>query len=286
MTVRHKAFLFFLLLLVPLHAQQKKVTLTTAVSVSTASELIEAIASNTDINLREGTYNLSEVNQVLNEHIEWKDNFDGYYPRIKEVSRLSLKGDGDVTILIAPRYGWVLEFMDCRSIQLDNITLGHTQPGTCLGGVVSFIDSDSIKITDCVLFGSGTIGIEAKNVRNLLISNSIVKECTYGLLSFEESENIKMVSSRFIDSEEFDLIQIRKSRDILFQNCLFRDNKTNGKAYELFTLSPDCVNVTISGCNFEDNSIVNFVNNPGRIECVSCQFTRNSFDETARQICR
>ena len=107
------------------------------IRVSTVAGFLEAISSNRTILLEPGTYRLEENRDLTNNSkIRWDDNYDGYYPSIRNVTNLTISGSekGKSEILIMPQYGWVLEFFDCENIQLKNLTLGHVEQGACLGG--------------------------------------------------------------------------------------------------------------------------------------------------------
>lgn len=244
--------------------------------VSSVAKLLESIKSNTTIILEPGSYRLN-INQDLtnNSKIKWLDNYDGYYPAIQNVSNLKIKGSksGKTEILIEPLYGWVLEFVDCENIILEDLIMGHTEQGSCLGGVLNLIDCDDITVKNCDLFGSGTIGIAAETTSNLIVEDSIIRECSYGLLEFRNSENISFVNTPFLDTKGFALIFIINSYDIEFTNCEFTDNAGS----ELFQTDDLSESIFITNCSFTRNITPLLYNSSTDITFSECTYKGNSF---------
>ncbi len=244
------------------------------IEVSTSSEFIKAIQSDVVIILKEGTYNISNQNETYNPNIKWINEFDGYCPIVKSVNNLKLIGKGKVSVLINPAYGWVLEFDTCRNIEIENITFGHTKPGYCLGGVLKFSLTESIKIRDSVLFGSGTYGIELNKVYNFSLDNSIVKDCTYGLLVINDTKDARFSKSRFVNTGEFDLVSVRNSNNISFISCLFKENKGSN----FFDVSVNNKNIFLSSCDIIKNK-GSFTGDIKNLKMLKCKFSGNRFKD-------
>ncbi|HOF86129.1 MAG TPA: CsgG/HfaB family protein, partial [Treponemataceae bacterium] len=88
------------------------------VEVSTADELIAAIASDRVIRIRKGRYDISSSSHIKNRQVRWVDEFDGPTPVITGVSNIAFVGEEGVEIVIKPAYGWVFSFENCSGISL------------------------------------------------------------------------------------------------------------------------------------------------------------------------
>ena len=186
------------------------------VEVDNVNDLYSAIASNTYITLANGDYHLNQVDSSLsNPHCNWAMVlFDEIMrdERGEEDKTLLINGVKNLTIHAADsadsvqiltnrRSASVLAFENCKKITLEGITLGHydlkyTGRGNdrwasyCSGEVLEFFDSKNIAIDNCVLFGCGTRGFLAHRCKDFSISNSEIKECSYGAFGVFDSEDI------------------------------------------------------------------------------------------------
>ena len=187
--MKNTVFIFIIAALTSFASQQ--ISAQELVQVDNTLDFLNAIKSNTIIELAEGTYNISSVieNQT-NENISIIDNFDGYEPDIYNVNDLTIRAKGKVTILLEPRYAWVMMFYNCNNLTLEGITMGHTEKGYCVGGVLSFSECNNITIKSCSLYGSGTVGINTNFCNNVSVINSDIHDCSYGLLYIYDSNNI------------------------------------------------------------------------------------------------
>ncbi len=160
--------------------------------VSTATELINAIGSNKTILIKPGTYHLSSLPKKNTNYIKWEKVFDGYQIKIKNINNLNLKGIGSKRpkILVDPKYGYVFQFINAININIQYLNMGHTESGFCTGGVLRFENSRSIDIEDSILFGSGTEGITLNNVQQLNFRYSVIKECSYYIMTIQNSKDI------------------------------------------------------------------------------------------------
>ena len=245
-------------------------------TVSSVSGLLGAINSNTTIILQPGTYRL-DIRQDANNNarLKWIDNYDGYYPSVRSVSNLTIRGSGDglTEILIDPMYGWVLEFFNCSNVELINLTLGHTEQGYCSGGVLNFIECTDVKISGCDMFGSGTIGIAADTTVNMNIENSIIRECTYGLLEFSKSEYISFTNTIFKDTGDYSLISFWDSYHIGFRNCEFRNNEGSTMFYSDYLSD----SIKVEDSDFTANEVTLLVNEDADILFSNCSYKGNTF---------
>ena len=197
----------------------------TEVIVSTVDELIAAIAPDTEIILKDGTYDLSTAKDYgtgWSDYYYWSEEFDGPALTVSGVNNLVLRSEsGDVkkcTVSAVPRYADVLKFKSCSNITVSGFTAGHTvEPGYCTGGVLYFEDSDNILVNNCGLYGCGILGVRAELCSAIAVTGCEIYECSYGGISIGNSSGIKI------------------------ENCSFRD--LGGDALHFY----DCKDVTVDG---------------------------------------
>lgn len=242
------------------------------VDVSTADELIAAVGSDKTIRLKKGIYDISQSWKVKNRVINWVDEYDGLCPVIRGVSNLAIIGEEGAEIVIEPAYGWVFSFENCSAITLSGITFGHSVPGHCLGGVLRFKNCEQIDMSHCDLYGSGTIGISLERTQKFAMSDSIIRECTYGLLRIERSTDISFINTQLRDTGEYSLIEVIASENVLWQDCTFSNNR--GSA--LFSIDSLSANILAESCLFSRNTTEEFAQ--GRSPGLRMpQFSDNSF---------
>ncbi|MBN2536214.1 MAG: right-handed parallel beta-helix repeat-containing protein [Spirochaetales bacterium] len=242
--------------------------------VDSVKALLSAIQSNVVIKLKEGTYNISEGYKLENKNTQWEDYYDGLFPVIRSISNTSFIGEGKVDIVIDPSYSWVFEFRTSQNLSFENITFGHTKPGYCIGGVLRFAVCENIEIRNCTLYGSGTYGIELEHAYHVSIDNSIIKDCTNGLIIISNSEDISFNNTGFLHTGEYNLLSFyNKSKDIFFATCTFKENFGE----TLIHASPDCENIRFSRCLFDGNKTKTFIHAKDCISIDDCRFSNNSF---------
>ena len=61
---------------------------------------------------------------------------DGQQLDLVNISNLTIRGAGNSSIEVAPRYSYCLYFINCKDCRVENLTIGHTEFGTCSGGVI------------------------------------------------------------------------------------------------------------------------------------------------------
>ncbi|MCX7714753.1 MAG: right-handed parallel beta-helix repeat-containing protein [Clostridia bacterium] len=228
----------------------------TTVEVSTVEQLVNAMASNTHIKLKDGVYNLSSLNidKLSSSHAFFEDVYDGKQLVLRNIENLVIEGSGYENVLIStdPRYANVISIMDSDNIVIKGIKMGHTsEQGECVGGVLKADSSKNIQIDDCLLYGCGILGIEAYDVENLVFNSTVIEDCSYGIMSlnrcedclFKNSEfrscnggisvsnshNIKYVSCNIHDNNADSMLDIVNTSKISFEKSIFEKNKLNAK---------------------------------------------------------
>ncbi len=244
------------------------------VEVSTADELIEAIASDRIIRIRKGRYDISSSSYIKNRKVSWVDEYDGPTPVIKGVYNIAFIAEEGVEIVIKPAYGWVFSFENCSNITISGITFGHTIPGYCLGGVLRFKNCDTVEVDYCDLYGSGTVGVSLEHTRSFSMSNSIIRDCTYGLVSIQRSADIVFTDTSLNNTGEYNLVEVSASENVKWVRCTFSDNRGT----TLFSIDTMSNAICTESCEFSRNRTTVFSKGrkPG---LVSPRFTDNSFPD-------
>jgi hypothetical protein len=237
------------------------------ITVRNSTEFLNALGSDRVVTLMPGTYDLSQKSDVRTANLTWKDNYDGFYPIVKSVSNLTLRGSGEVEILIAPSYGWVLEFQTSQNLRFQGIRFAHRKPGYCMGGVLRFELCDGIEISDCVLDGSGTYGIELSNGRNLTMNRSRIQNCSYGIMQLFNSNDALFLECEFSKNREFDLIELQGSSNIDFSSCDIHDN--SGSA--LIQSDEASYSVVFTKCKIYKNNLGAAIDTKGRVRFAQCE---------------
>ncbi len=259
------------------------------VTVGNVDELYSALGSNKHIKLKPGVYNISELNKDDNgsKNIYWQNEYDGKELILDGISNITIEGLGDEPseILTEARYADVLTFINCNNVNLKNLKVGHTdRPGYCTGGVLNFDSSNNINIDNSLLYGCGTYGIRAQNTKKLAFDDSIIEECTYGIMEINESTDFTFLNSKFRNCQEYDMISIFSSDNINFEKCEFTNNKVLSK-YSTFLSVDFSSSINFFKCTFEDNEAEGFINQDENVDFDDTTFKGNSFDETGQGRC-
>jgi len=187
-------------------------------------------------------------------YLTWEEVFDGYELIIKEVKNLTIRCGPSGSLVTGPRYSFVLNFQGCEGITLEGLTAGHTEGGTCTGGVLRFADCKDIQINDCNLYGCGTEGLLLENVDGLSMEGGSIYECTYDIMSVVGGTNLAFRGCTFRDNREFTLINLGNAEAVSFEDCLFEGNWGDVIFGETWG-SEGCEDITVKGCTFQDNLI-------------------------------
>jgi hypothetical protein len=246
--------------------------------VSDAQSLMDAIRSNVIIRLTAGKYNLSRVAKTgTNPHVVWMPVHNGYEPHILDVENIKIVGEEGTEIVIEPSYTWVLKFKNCRSVSIENIIAGHVTPGSCAGGVFMFHGCAGLAINKCTLYGSGTYGITLQNSSTVIVHETVIKECTYGMLQVFNSDNVLFRYCRLMNCKEFDLITIKdKCSNINFLHCDFSYNII-GPDYFFIDTDDTCKGTVIEYCNLNNNAVSLWTNFPAAVLTRQNTYSSNRF---------
>ncbi|MCI7544906.1 right-handed parallel beta-helix repeat-containing protein [Megasphaera sp.] len=230
------------------------------VLVHNVREMMEALGDHTEIILAPGQYNLSAwlrgpfADPVIH-NFAWNPiSPPGLYRVYHELELagfqdLTIRGQdtGAITaeIVTEDPYSSVFKFLNCQQIRLAHLRFGHIQQeGHCTGAVLNLEQVKDASLDHLDLYGCGTYGYEARRCKNILLRDSVIRGCTYGLVSATECQNLKIVRTTFKDtSTNLSLFEVNHSRlellDCTFQNVLGKINSldmTEGKVIQIYEI--------------------------------------------------
>jgi len=249
------------------------------VDAETVDELLKAIAPNTTINLTGRSYNLTEAQGYGvygSTYYGWNEVYDdGWELEIDNVQNLTIRAARPgVEVVTVPRYACVMKFDSCRDLALEGFTCGHTEgPGYCTGAVFYLRACRNVSVTDCVLYGCGTYGLEIDRSSGVHAVNTTIRDCSYGALTVNASSDILLDNCSVYGIEGYggifsysgcrdcavintlvrtcgssSLMELNVARNIYLGGCEIVGNKFNG----MFLCSP--YPVMVEGCVFKNNS--------------------------------
>lgn len=246
----------------------------TEVKVSTAKDLFQNIKSNTRIILTDDYYNISYIDPAAlqSEHIFVEDSFDGYEYVICGIDNFEICADANVLpeIVSESSHANVISLNNCNNFKLNGVVVGHeVQKGSCTGGVIKLESCSNVEINNCHLYGCGTYGIVANEVKNVKVNNSEIYECTYGLIDLDTCNNFAFNNCTFKDSQEFTMFEFMDCNDIQFNNCTVTGNTS---IYESCLIgSYNSLNISFTKCLFENNEYEYLCSADDDIKFISCK---------------
>lgn len=255
------------------------------VTVSNAKELLEAIGSSKKILLEEGTYNLSEVpgDEIDNPSLEKFDIYEGnllldtqYTVKLIDNLCIMAKDDAEVTICTEQCSIPVLSFDLCNNIVLSDLICGHdVEPGYCTGSVIYAENCAAIDIQRCMLYGSGSYGIEMDGVWDVTVKNTDISDCTYGLVSFRQASNVTFSNCCLSNSSGYSMFNLYECSSMLWEECIVDGNKVE-ESSGYFVESVDSWDITFRQCQFQYNSYEYFSNDTsseedGTVSLIDCE---------------
>ncbi len=254
------------------------------ITVSNEREFIKAIGPDRVIRLQPRVYNLSTLNphEDYSRYLDWEEVFDGEQLVLIDLENLTIEGAGDIParVVVEPRYAFVLTFVDSNNIKISNIEAGHTpEKGYCSGGVFAFNNCRGIVIDKSVLYGCGTEGLNLYKVSDLLFSDSVIKECTYDIMTIDQSKQIQFSNSKFFDNREFDLITIQFSSDISFRGCAIKDNSADTIISNTVFKIIKSAGISIRDTVAANNRAKYFISADNPVETANLTFEGNTFGE-------
>lgn len=216
-----------------------------AIHVRSVAELLEAIAPDANIVIESGRYNLTEFLEDYpnaRDQDAWDEEhpyvklgavFDGVEVTIMNVTGLSVSGGAfdpaETEIVTEPRYAAVLNFDHCADVELACLTMGHTEQGDCSGNVLDLDSCQNIALRTMDLYGCGVYGIHANNCGDLTVSNSTIRDCTYGSvdISYSTGDNL-FTACTLSGSNGAGYYEPTALSTLAFVGCFFGEGESTG----------------------------------------------------------
>ncbi len=230
------------------------------ITVSTSDELIKAIGSGRKIILKDGVYKLYSMLEI-----------GSFNAGIKGLT-IAAENPGKAEILSKDGYDPVIKLMNTEDITLEGLILGHEtisyQDGCgsgelSSGYVLQANNSDTVTVSNCDLYGCGTIALVLNGTDNFTAENCVMRDCKEYIASLS-GENINI------------------------NDCII-----SGNAYDpVYAAAEAGVQVYGSGAVFKDCAFLNNCNTVfsndtdggGRVITENCVFHDNAWDgETPRE---
>ena len=171
-----------------------------------AAGLLSAIGSNRRIYLQPNLYNLSGAWRGPDRSDTKPLGYDGEYEQIvlNGLSNLDIigAGPGSTRVVIEEEFPHVLFFKNSENIAIRGIELEHQPPSgaICLGAALGMENVKNARVSDVVLKGSGTFGLWLERTENVSLTDSVITECTRGIVFAHRSRGLRLADSVFVNN--------------------------------------------------------------------------------------
>ena len=152
--------------------------------------------------------------------------FDGHQLTVVNLRNVTISGGDDCHIVVDPAYAYVLNFVQCENIRIENVTMGHTAEGYCTGGVVGMYRCSGMEIDACDLYGCGAYGLVADTTRDVTMTRTIIRDCSYGIMQLFGCSGATFSECSFYRNREYSLVTVDAGcSGVLFEACRFFENQ-------------------------------------------------------------
>ena len=158
---------------------------------------------------------------------------DGRQLALVNMKNLIIKGEQNSSIEVDPRYSYCLYFINCENCEVHNLTIGHTEGGTCSGGVIGVRGGRMTLVKDCDLYGCGTFGLDLIETSDFALINSNIHDCTYGIMELRSCVSVKFTKCDFFSNREYALIEGWGNEGLVFDDCRFFANWGDAPLFRL-----------------------------------------------------
>ena len=255
--------------------------------VKNVDDFVKAIGSNRTI-LIENNFTLStepaqkKPNNFGNKHVQWEQVFDGWELHIKNVQGLRIMGtngtEAPTQIVTNPRYAHVLIFENCKNITIENLRMGHTPEGECIGGVMQFTNCSNINMEQASLFGCGTEGLCLEGVKNFKATLTTIENCTNGIMTLRRVSDISFDKCSFFENAGG--LYIIDCKDVNFNNCYIARNNGTTLFFVLPGDNKGPFNTNVTNTTFKNNNFQVLDSKTFITVYKNCTFGENNTFET------
>ena len=158
---------------------------------------------------------------------------DGRQWALVNMKNLIIKGEQNSSIEVDPRYSYCLYFINCENCEVHNLTIGHTEGGTCSGGVIGVRGGRMTLVKDCDLYGCGTFGLDLIETSDFALINSNIHDCTYGIMELRSCVSVKFTKCDLFSNREYALIEGWGNEGLVFDDCRFFANWGDAPLFRL-----------------------------------------------------
>ncbi len=228
------------------------------VTVNNVQALYQALDNDTEITIEDGIYDLSKV-QGTAPCAEVYSMAEYDIPDrsllIKKARNLHLKAknSGKVKLVTPYEFVPVIRAEECHNLTLTGLVIGHdVKPGLCEGAVLAPVSCTYFIVDNCDLYGSGTFGIEAETCSSIGLTNSIIRECTRGIMAFNNCYSGFFENCTMKDNTGDHMVRNNASDQLVFYNVTFENNHTPKEygPFEFFRLQDTYTAIALRNCTF------------------------------------
>ena len=191
------------------------------IEVANVQELVAQIGSNRELRLAPGTYDLGEAMPARGKSARCTIDTGLAIYNVHDL-KLVGSGAGETKIISPIVESDVLTFTECSNIQVKDLSVGHRViPGGCQGDAVVVRDSRNVEFLRTDLYGCGQFSLTLRFVDNILVKDSKLHDCSYGLVDSYGVRNGKFVDTQFDHTGKLSAINISNVAVMSFENCRF-----------------------------------------------------------------
>lgn len=258
------------------------------VTVKTVRDLVRAIAPNRVILIQPGNYLITEEDRKTHTRfVSWggTNENDEASLVITNVWNLKIVGLGKraVGLVSDTTNGYVVFLRYCSRIELVNLEIGHKPgAGRCDYGVLHIEEGNNISISQCVLFGSGSVGMSVRKSKKIVLSRSHIRKCTRSIAVATLSEDIALTDCTFtenrggfyLDSKAVRIVNCRVENNLAYQEMKERGGLEQ-KAYDVLFSAGARGHITVRNSTIRDNEAGLLAAPKGRVIFIDSRISRN-----------
>jgi hypothetical protein len=234
-----------------------------------------ALKNNPELNIQ----HITHLNQCLQAELEDTTYVECQASNIifKNLHNVIIEGGKNSSIVTPEGATSVLILKDCQNVALKKLTLKHTVE-LCWDPVLGVHNCRNILIHNCILDGSGTVGIDAHNNQNLSIIGNTIQNCSLEIVYLKNC----MGETKFTDNTCKDngpIITMDNCGLLYFNGNTVRNNRrTDTSAYPFMMIKTKSL-------YFHNNIITENKSNKGIIINAAGVFDqrgiyKNEFDDS------
>jgi hypothetical protein len=256
--------------------------------VKNSLEFIDAIKSNRIIELAAGL-NINDIPPYMEGEFYFIDQqYDAHTLVLRGLHNLEIVGQGlsPVEVLNSNVNSEVLEFQNCANIKIRNINAGHgpRKGEQCYGGVLNFDRCQGISVDKSILYGSGSEGITAYEVKGLKCVNTTIFGCTHAALSLDKSSEISIKNCEIFENDFYDLFRIYDCSNFVMESCKIERNHVHECVehdirfayHSLFDVN-ESLSVVVRNCKINNNVACYLLNSRTALQMDGTTLDNNDF---------